>query len=167
MSESTADVLNQPPTANRQPLIRWLGRVEYEPTWRARQALTDARDATTPDEIWFRVQISDAELSDPNARYFYQGYYVFAKEAESVRTNNGQSREFRPSGSGSSWSFSPHTIWVGSVMRCSHLARCGSKRRGSQASFATRPAGRSSPTCRRRCRCCSISSARSTAPPRR
>src|SRR5712671_2242009 len=35
------------------PLIKWLGRVEYEPTWRAMRAFTDRRDATTPDEIWF------------------------------------------------------------------------------------------------------------------
>ncbi len=34
-------------------ILRWLGRVDYEPAWRAMQALTDARDAATPDEIWF------------------------------------------------------------------------------------------------------------------
>jgi lipoyl(octanoyl) transferase len=34
------------------PLIRWLGRVAYEPTWRAMQQLTDTRGADTPDEIW-------------------------------------------------------------------------------------------------------------------
>jgi lipoyl(octanoyl) transferase len=34
------------------PLIRWLGRVAYEPTWRAMQQLTDTRVADTPDEIW-------------------------------------------------------------------------------------------------------------------
>lgn len=34
------------------PDVRWLGRVDYEPTWRAMQRLTDERDATTPDEIW-------------------------------------------------------------------------------------------------------------------
>jgi len=32
--------------------IRSLGRTDYEATWRAMQAFTDARDATTPDEIW-------------------------------------------------------------------------------------------------------------------
>ena len=32
--------------------IRTLGRTEYEATWRAMQAFTDARDAETPDEIW-------------------------------------------------------------------------------------------------------------------
>ena len=36
-----------------QPVIRRLGLVEYEPTWRAMQRFTDERDATTPDEIWF------------------------------------------------------------------------------------------------------------------
>jgi len=32
--------------------IRSLGRTDYESTWRAMQAFTDVRDATTPDEIW-------------------------------------------------------------------------------------------------------------------
>ncbi|TVO67636.1 lipoyl(octanoyl) transferase LipB [Denitromonas ohlonensis] len=31
---------------------RDLGRVPYEPTWRQMQALNDARDASTPDELW-------------------------------------------------------------------------------------------------------------------
>jgi len=34
------------------PVIRRLGRVEYEPTWRAMQKFTDGRDPSTPDEIW-------------------------------------------------------------------------------------------------------------------
>ncbi len=34
-------------------VFRWLGRVEYAPTWRAMQSFTDVRDATTPDEVWF------------------------------------------------------------------------------------------------------------------
>ena len=36
-----------------QPVIRHLGLVEYEPTWRAMQRFTDERNAATPDEIWF------------------------------------------------------------------------------------------------------------------
>lgn len=36
-----------------QPELRWLGRVEYEPTWRAMQAFTNERDASTLDQIWF------------------------------------------------------------------------------------------------------------------
>jgi lipoyl(octanoyl) transferase len=35
------------------PIFRWLGRVEYEPTWRAMQRFTDGRGAGTPDEVWF------------------------------------------------------------------------------------------------------------------
>jgi lipoyl(octanoyl) transferase len=35
------------------PVIRHLGLVPYEPTWRAMQRFADARDAATPDEIWF------------------------------------------------------------------------------------------------------------------
>lgn len=33
-------------------IVKQLGLVEYEPTWRAMQALTDARGADTPDELW-------------------------------------------------------------------------------------------------------------------
>ena len=33
-------------------VIRRLGMVEYEPTWRAMQAITAARTAETPDEFW-------------------------------------------------------------------------------------------------------------------
>ena len=34
------------------PQLRWLGRVDYEPTWRAMQSFTETRTAETPDEIW-------------------------------------------------------------------------------------------------------------------
>lgn len=34
------------------PLIRHLGLSPYEPTWRAMQRFTDARNGSTPDEIW-------------------------------------------------------------------------------------------------------------------
>jgi lipoyl(octanoyl) transferase len=34
-------------------ILRQLGRVDYAPTWRAMQAVTDARDEHTPDELWF------------------------------------------------------------------------------------------------------------------
>ncbi|MDP9014711.1 MAG: lipoyl(octanoyl) transferase LipB [Pseudomonadota bacterium] len=34
------------------PLIKHLGLVPYEPTWRAMQRFTDGRDASTADEIW-------------------------------------------------------------------------------------------------------------------
>jgi lipoyl(octanoyl) transferase len=40
-------------TALPAPIWRWLGRVDYEPTWRAMQAFTEARNAQTADEIWF------------------------------------------------------------------------------------------------------------------
>lgn len=33
-------------------IIRWLGRVEYEPTLAAMQRFTDERGATTADQIW-------------------------------------------------------------------------------------------------------------------
>lgn len=31
---------------------RWLGRVEYRPTYEAMQAFTEQRDESTPDELW-------------------------------------------------------------------------------------------------------------------
>jgi lipoyl(octanoyl) transferase len=34
-------------------VVRRLGKVPYEPTWRAMQAFTEGRTADTPDEIWF------------------------------------------------------------------------------------------------------------------
>jgi lipoyl(octanoyl) transferase len=40
------------PPESSSPLLKWLGRVAYEPTWRAMQAFTDQRDAKTRDEIW-------------------------------------------------------------------------------------------------------------------
>jgi lipoyl(octanoyl) transferase len=46
----------QPAIASNElpvPVLRWLGRVDYEPTWRAMQAFTDSRAEHTPDEIWF------------------------------------------------------------------------------------------------------------------
>jgi lipoyl(octanoyl) transferase len=38
---------------NDAPLIRHLGLVPYEPTWRAMQRFTDERGSSTPDEIWY------------------------------------------------------------------------------------------------------------------
>jgi lipoyl(octanoyl) transferase len=35
-----------------EPLVRRLGMVEYEPTWRAMQSFTACRTAETRDEIW-------------------------------------------------------------------------------------------------------------------
>lgn len=34
------------------PVVKRLGRVDYEPTWHAMQAFTAARTAETPDEVW-------------------------------------------------------------------------------------------------------------------
>ena len=33
-------------------VVRYLGRVEFDPTWRAMQALTAARTPASPDELW-------------------------------------------------------------------------------------------------------------------
>ena len=35
------------------PVLRWLGRVAYEPTWRAMQRFVDLRGPDAADEIWF------------------------------------------------------------------------------------------------------------------
>jgi lipoyl(octanoyl) transferase len=35
------------------PIVKRLGLVEYEPTWRAMQRFTDERNDATADEIWF------------------------------------------------------------------------------------------------------------------
>ena len=38
--------------AGGEPAVKWLGRVDYEPTWRAMQRFTDERGPETPDEVW-------------------------------------------------------------------------------------------------------------------
>ena len=35
-----------------EPCVRWLGPVEYAPTWRAMQDFTAQRTPDTPDELW-------------------------------------------------------------------------------------------------------------------
>jgi lipoyl(octanoyl) transferase len=35
------------------PVLRWLGRAEYEPTWRAMQRFVEQRGPDTADELWF------------------------------------------------------------------------------------------------------------------
>lgn len=32
--------------------VRWLGRVDYAPTWESMRRFTDERDGDTPDELW-------------------------------------------------------------------------------------------------------------------
>lgn len=39
--------------AREAPELLWLGRVEYEPTWRAMQRRTDEATDSTPDQVWF------------------------------------------------------------------------------------------------------------------
>ncbi len=41
------------PAAAGQVALTWLGRVDYEPTWRAMQRRVDSATPDTPDEIWF------------------------------------------------------------------------------------------------------------------
>lgn len=36
----------------RTPAVKWLGRVPYEPTWRAMQRYTEERGPDTPDQLW-------------------------------------------------------------------------------------------------------------------
>jgi len=51
-STPPAELLEGAAPARAAPSVRRLGRVEYEPTWRAMQRFTDERDASTADEIW-------------------------------------------------------------------------------------------------------------------
>ncbi len=40
------------PSKPDQLTVRWLGRQDYEPVWRAMQAYTDSRGADSADELW-------------------------------------------------------------------------------------------------------------------
>src|SRR5438128_12591296 len=52
-SSLCADVDNDAATRLRAEwVIRHLGATRYEPTWRAMQAFTDARERDAPDEVW-------------------------------------------------------------------------------------------------------------------
>jgi lipoyl(octanoyl) transferase len=46
--ESDRALSSQPITTS----VKWLGRVPYEPTWRAMQRFTEERGPDTPDELW-------------------------------------------------------------------------------------------------------------------
>ena len=52
IARASTDVVDAT-SAPRSVELRWLGRVEYEPTWRAMQSFTEHRDQHTPDQIWF------------------------------------------------------------------------------------------------------------------
>ena len=53
VAQADDDTSKRSSPAVPQPVIRHLGLVEYEPTWRAMQRFTDERGASTADEIWF------------------------------------------------------------------------------------------------------------------
>ncbi len=46
------DAVGVPDVIVRAALVRDLGRQPYEPVWRAMQRFTDARNESTPDELW-------------------------------------------------------------------------------------------------------------------
>lgn len=52
-SAPAASPVAEPGAPVDAPILRWLGRVPYEPTWRAMQRFVDRRATSTPDEIWF------------------------------------------------------------------------------------------------------------------
>jgi lipoyl(octanoyl) transferase len=52
VTAATAVLRNNPNPAYAEPLVRELGLVDYEPTWRAMQSFTASRIADTQDEIW-------------------------------------------------------------------------------------------------------------------
>jgi lipoyl(octanoyl) transferase len=66
-------------------IVRWLGRVEYAPTWQAMQRFTDERTATTPDELWLLEHPPVFTLgmaADP-------GHVLAAGEIPVVQTDRG------------------------------------------------------------------------------
>lgn len=53
MTASSLAGVSRPSRPVPPHIIRDLGLVDYEPTWRAMQRFTDERGPDTPDEIWF------------------------------------------------------------------------------------------------------------------
>ena len=52
MNGAAPTILNVRAEPAARLVVRELGRVAYEPTWRAMQAFTARRSADTPDELW-------------------------------------------------------------------------------------------------------------------
>lgn len=50
---NVAERIDAPTTCAPTPLVRHLGQVDYEATWRAMQKFTDERYDGTGDEVWF------------------------------------------------------------------------------------------------------------------
>lgn len=50
---NVAERIDAPTTCAPTPLVRHLGQVDYESTWRAMQKFTDERHDGTGDEVWF------------------------------------------------------------------------------------------------------------------
>lgn len=90
----------------------WLG------SWTAMNSFFDCGDASGPCDgarsymgaastaVEHRVQVEDSDLGIAGADYFYYGYYVVRAEPEANRENNGTSRPFNVSPSGSNWNVS-------------------------------------------------------------
>lgn len=49
----SAELESTAPVAVPAPRLRWLGRVDYEPIWRAMQRHAETRPDDAPDEFWF------------------------------------------------------------------------------------------------------------------
>ncbi len=69
-----------------------------------------------------RMEISDADLNEPTADYYYYSQYVVRREPENVRLNNSGTRKVNPSWNGTRWNFfdqdalvwgSPLDRWTG------------------------------------------------------
>ena len=52
MAQASTDAVDAI-SARESAQLRWLGRVDYEPTWHAMQSFTEQRDPQTRDQIWF------------------------------------------------------------------------------------------------------------------
>lgn len=68
------------------------------------RSLTQAM-ANALDPVTHRIEVDDADLAIPDAKYVYGAYVVVVGEFESVRTDNMITRVTRPTWSGSSWTF--------------------------------------------------------------
>jgi hypothetical protein len=78
--------------------------------------------------VGHRINVTDANLDHPGAKFYYQGMYVILGEPEANRGNNLLSAEFTPTWNGSGWSLSaggpqvPGSVlqrWSGATVRSS------------------------------------------------
>ena len=90
------------------------------------------RQVSSFDPVGNRIHVRDEDLNDPEAVYYYQGYYVIRGEPEADRWNNFRTRRFTPVWAGSIWqAVDEGPNFLGSILEQWSGAQVGSAPNGT------------------------------------